>query len=272
MPHARSHDGARIWYEAIGSGPPLVLLAGQANDHRWWDSVRDDFAAAHRTVVLDHLGTGDSDSPAEAEYSTRRFAADVIAVLDALGLARAHVYGTSMGGKVAQRVALDHPDRVGALVLGCTSAGGAAAVRASAEVSRSLVGAGPEARRALAELMYTPEWTRAHPGPHRTLGSPMRLPARRGHLRASNAHDAAAELGRIGAPTLVLHGTDDLLTPPDNARLLARDIPGAELVLLDGARHAYFEEQRELAAKVVLDFLSRHPMPASGTGVERDGR
>ncbi|MFC7740853.1 alpha/beta fold hydrolase [Nocardiopsis composta] len=97
------------------------MLSGQANHHGWWDGVRGDFDAAFRTVAPDHRGTGSSGAPREAEYSIARFAADVAAVLDDLGVERAHVYGTSMGGKVAQRLAADHPDRVGALVLGCTS-------------------------------------------------------------------------------------------------------------------------------------------------------
>jgi len=109
-----------IHYDVVGDGEPLLLLAGQANSRRWWDPVRADFAARHRTIALDALGTGESTPPRGAEYSTRRFAADAVAVLDAAGIGRAHVYGTSMGGKVAQWLAIDHPDRIGALVLGCT--------------------------------------------------------------------------------------------------------------------------------------------------------
>ena len=113
-----------IAFDTAGTGDPLVLLAGQANSRHWWDPVRKDFAETYRTICVDALGTGGSDEPRNALYSTRRFAADVVAVLDALGVDRAHVYGTSMGGKVAQWVAIDHPERVGALVLGCTSPGG----------------------------------------------------------------------------------------------------------------------------------------------------
>ena len=113
-----------IHYDVVGDGEPLLLLAGQANSRRWWDPVRADFAARHRTVALDALGTGASAAPDGAEYSTRQFAADAVAVLDAAGIDRAHVYGTSMGGKVAQWLAVDHPDRIGALALGCTTPGG----------------------------------------------------------------------------------------------------------------------------------------------------
>jgi pimeloyl-ACP methyl ester carboxylesterase len=170
----------------------------------------------------------------------------VIAVLDDLGVDRADVYGTSMGGRVAQQLAARHPDRVRALVLGCTSPGGPHAVERTSKVRRSLVQTQPgAARRALLELMYTPAWLAENPGPYRTLGAPgMPAHAQRRHLAASNQHDAWQLLPDIGAPTLVLHGTDDLLNPAANAPLLADRIPDARLDMIPGARHAYFEEFR----------------------------
>ncbi|MER5891958.1 alpha/beta fold hydrolase [Streptomyces sp. NPDC001876] len=253
---ARAQDGTALAYQHQGQGPPLVLLAGQANDHHWWDGVREDFHTVRSTVTLDLRGTGDSDKP-EGPYSIGQFADDVIAVLDTLGIVRADVYGTSMGGRVAQRLAIRHPERIRRLVLGCTSPGGPHAVERDASVRRSL--AQPDAqsvRRVLADLMYSPLWRAAHPGPYRTLGDP-RMPAhaRRGHLIASNEHDAWSELPRITAPTLILHGDQDRLTPPDNLPLLASRIPGARTHLFPGARHAYFEECRQEAGELVRRFL-----------------
>ncbi|MCI2416373.1 alpha/beta hydrolase [Saccharopolyspora sp. K220] len=261
MPFATSTDEAKIYYQVRGSGEPLVLLSGQANTHHWWDNVHADFEHSYQTVVLDYLGTGHSDKPEDAEYSVRRFAADVISILDELDIARAHVYGASMGGKVAQWVAVDHPGRVGALVLGCTSVGGAHGLRADAEVTRSLAQPSAEAaREALIDLMYTPGWVRTHPGPYVTLGGPMPGHARRGHLRASNDHDSWAVLDRFTAATLVLHGTDDIFSPVGNAAIIADRIPGAELRYIDGARHAYFEEKQAEASGAVLRFLAEHPL------------
>src|SRR4051812_10351028 len=125
MPFAIARDGARISYDASGAGPPLLLVAGQASDRSLWSYVRDDFAAHHRVIVFDHRGTGESDQPEDAPYSTRGFANDAVAVLDAAGVARAHVYGISMGGRIGQWLAIDHAARVGALVLGCTTPGNA---------------------------------------------------------------------------------------------------------------------------------------------------
>jgi pimeloyl-ACP methyl ester carboxylesterase len=115
VPHAAAIDGTRIAYQVRGVGQPLVLLAGQSNNHTWWDPIRADFQAQYRTITLDWRGTGESGKPDEV-YSTVGFADDVVAVLDDLGLDSAHVYGTSMGGRVAQWLAADHPDRVDRLV------------------------------------------------------------------------------------------------------------------------------------------------------------
>ncbi|WP_432093297.1 alpha/beta fold hydrolase [Streptomyces sp. bgisy100] len=267
MPHAVSADGVRIAYQVRGAGDPLVLLAGQANSHHWWDGVREDFEGTHRTVTLDYRGTGDSDKPDEP-YSTEGFARDALAVLDDLGIDRAHVYGTSMGGRVAQCLAAHHPDRVRALVLGCTSPGGRHGIERDRDVRASLARPEPAARQALLALMYTPAWAAAHPGPRTTLGDPtMPAYARRRHLAASNGHDAWDVLPGIGAPTLVVHGSDDLLNPTANASLLAERIPGARLELIAGARHAYFDEFRAVAGPLVLNFLMEHSGTADGPGI-----
>ncbi|TVZ83224.1 alpha/beta hydrolase family protein [Streptomyces sp. BK340] len=109
--YAHAEDGTALACQRRGTGFPLVLLAGQANNHHWWDGLREDFHGTHSTITLDYRGTGASDKP-QGGYSTRQFAEDVIAVLDHLGIERADVYGTSMGGRVAQWVAADHPERV----------------------------------------------------------------------------------------------------------------------------------------------------------------
>ncbi|TKG61888.1 alpha/beta hydrolase [Prauserella endophytica] len=259
--HATAQDGARIGFEARGTGEPLVLLAGQANSRRWWDPVRADFASSYTTITFDYLGTGSSDGPKGAEWSTRRFARDVIAVLDELGVTRAHVYGTSMGGRVAQWLALDHPHRVGALVLGCTSGGGDGTVPTDPDVIRALNTDTGTRREALTDLMVGPHRRWSHTGPLNLLGdASMSDHARRAHRRASAAHDAWAALPTIGRPTLVLHGTADRLTPPGNGVRLAERIPGAQLRLFGGARHAYFLERRQEASAAVLAFLASHTM------------
>ncbi|APU15957.1 MULTISPECIES: alpha/beta fold hydrolase [Actinoalloteichus] len=258
MRHANGVDGCRIAFQVQGDGPPLVLLTGQANNHHWWDGVRDDFHTARQTITLDYRGTGDSDAP-DHRYSTQGFAEDVIAVLDALAVERADVYGTSMGGRVAQWVAARHPDRVRRLVLGCTSPGGAHSLERDAAVHAGLTDPDPaKARRFLLELMYTPAWLAAHPGPYTVLGDPdMSARAKKRHFVASADHDAWDALTEIVAPTLVVHGDQDVFNPAANAPLLAERIPGAELRMIESARHAYFDEFRAVASPLVLEFLQR---------------
>jgi 3-oxoadipate enol-lactonase len=124
MPFATAPDGTRVYFEESGTGEPLLLIYGNGADHRGWEVVRPDFAARHRVVVYDHRSTGQSDKPEDpAGYTSRQFAGDAVAILDAAGIGRAHVYGVSMGGGIAQWVAIDHADRVGALVLGCAGPG-----------------------------------------------------------------------------------------------------------------------------------------------------
>jgi pimeloyl-ACP methyl ester carboxylesterase len=255
--HALAADGARIAYQVAGEGPALLLLAGQANNHHWWDGVREDFQQFRTTISLDYRGTGASDKP-ETPYSTELFAQDALAVLDALYVDEADVYGTSMGGRTAQLLAARAPERVRRLVLGCTSPGGRHGIERNNAVRRSLGQIDREAaRRALAELMYTPGWLARHPGPHQTMGDPdMPDHARRLHLQASARHDSWDVLPAIRARTLVLHGTDDVFNPTANAPLLAERIPDARMELVEGARHAYFEEFRDVAGRLVVDFLS----------------
>lgn len=253
MPHARASDGTKLFYSIEGSGPPLLLIAGQANSSRWWSQVRADFAARFTTIVTDHRGTGASDKP-DAPYSTQLFASDCVAILDDAGIDRAHVYGTSMGGRIAQWIAVSYGDRVDRLVLGCTSPGGQPAIERSATVRKSLAQIDPmKARKALEDLMYTP----AYKGPFNTLGDPNMPPhARKRHLFASAEHDAWDVLPSIIAPTLVVHGTEDIFNPTANALLITERIPGARLHLIEGARHGYFEEFRSEATPLVMDFLS----------------
>ena len=253
---AQASDGTTLAYQMHGAGPAMVLLAGQANNHHWWDGVREDFSGIRRTITMDYRGTGFSGKP-DSPYSTQGFADDVIAVLDHAGVQRADFYGTSMGGRVAQLIAANHPDRVRRLILGCTSPGGPHSVERDATVRRALGNPDREAaNNALLKMMYGPDWLRTHPGPYTTLGDPgMPTHAQRGHLIASNQHDAWDLLPRITAPTLILHGSDDVMNPAANAPLLAQRIPNSRVHIFPGARHAYFQECRNIASELVLDFL-----------------
>ncbi|HET9622304.1 MAG TPA: alpha/beta fold hydrolase [Kofleriaceae bacterium] len=257
---ATAGDGTRLAYEVIGAGPPLLLIAGQASDRHVWDLVRDDFAAAYRVITFDHRGTGESDKP-DAPYSTRGFADDAIAVLDAAGAPRAHVYGISMGGRIGQWLAVGHAARLGALVLGCTTPGNAHGVRRPRKVDPVLA-SGVPAR--MLPFLVSEAWHRAHPELLALLeaagGDRTPAFARRLHFLASEAHDVWDQLPAVTTPTLVIHGDADQVNVAANAHLLAERIPGAELHLIPGGLHYYFVEHPPHASDVVLGFLARHSL------------
>lgn len=256
---ATAQDGTRIAFKLAGEGSPLVLLPGQSNDHRWWLRTLDLYAERHTCILIDPRGTGDSGAP-EGPYSTRQMAGDVLAVLDELGIERTHFYGASMGGRVAQWFAADHPDRLCALVIGCTSPGHAHGVERDLGVRALMSDPDREQRKKnVLNLMYSPEWLAANPGPYAVLGSRGMAPhAVRAHLQASDTHDAWDALPLIKAPTLVLHGQLDRMTPADNVELFTSRIPNAVGHIFPYARHAYFDECAVESAELVLDHLDAH--------------
>ncbi|GAB3695155.1 alpha/beta hydrolase [Nocardiopsis oceani] len=259
--HATAADGTRLWYDVHGAGEPLLLIHGQSLDHEMWDGVYEDFAARYRVVRMDTRGTGGSDVPLDRPYSMELLARDALAVLDDLGVERAHVYGFSMGGKIAQTLAAIAPERVGALVLGATAPGGSNEVERPRHASVALRKASTEEGRDLiAYLFYTPEWADAHPETVTRILPRNPLRAQRRHYEASLKHDGWDLLPRIQAPTLVVHGEDDELTPVGNAELLAGRVPGAELLVLPGARHGYPHEVAPKATEAVLEFLEAKPL------------
>lgn len=243
---ATADDGVPIAFEESGTGVPVLLIAGQATGMNGWGPFARALASEHRVIVFDHRGIGDSGLGDPARYSTRLFADDGLAVLDAAGVAAAHVIGHSMGGRVAQWLAADHPGRVRKLVLVGTTASdrvrdaGEAAEAAEAEQRRDprVVAdllSGDRAR--MLPLFFDADWAEANP--EAVAGFFDRVasrPALRGHFAASRDHDAREVLGRIRAETLVVHGRADALTPIGQARLLAGAIPRARLLELD-ARH-----------------------------------
>lgn len=257
---ATAADGTRLYYDVRGDGEPLLLISGQANDHHQWELIRPGLAEHFRTIVFDHRGTGVSDKP-KSGYSTSGFAADAVAVLDAAGVDRAHVYGHSMGGRTAQWFGIEHPDRLASLILGATTPGDRHGIARSEHATRLLTSSPARRdRRAFMELMYTPSWIDAHPEVLVSRVDELPGHARLGHFAASQGHDAWERLPEIVAPALVLHGDDDELNPVGNAELLASRIPKSTVRLIDGARHGYHDEFAAEATAAVVDFLRSNPL------------
>jgi pimeloyl-ACP methyl ester carboxylesterase len=255
MPVLTRPDGVRFYHELHGpeDAPPMILLEGMGGDIPGWRRNIPTPARELRMIAYDFRGNGNSDEP-RGPATMGTFVDDTLALLDELGVERAHVYGQSFGGMVAQELALTRPKSVLTLILGCTHAGPARSVRAQdTKVPKG------EPWRA----MYSPGFPDRHP---RHVAEDLRIGAAqpkhpeggRRQWEAMQGLDSFERLPSMRVPTLVLHGTEDLAVSPENAKILAERIPGAQLVLLEGAGHLYHSEQAAEADAAVLDFVRRH--------------
>ena len=266
MPVARSGT-VQLHWESAGEGPAVLLIAGQGMTADGWWSTIPILARSFRVITFDNRDTGDSGR-VPWPYTVAHMARDAAAVLDAAGVRRAHVYGISLGSLVAQELALRHPDRVQALVLGASSAGGFAAYKPSptsfAQTFMVRAGAmGPEeAQWAAVPYTYAEKTRREHPQrivtdiTHRLRRPPEPL-AYMHQATAVATHDAYERLNQVAAPTLVVHGEQDVFVPPANALVLAERIPGAKLRLWPDAAHMYIIDEPQ-ADHEVAEFLRDH--------------
>lgn len=272
----RGPAATRLHVQRSGSGEPLLWITGFAISSEIFAPVMDDYAAELDCIRFDNRGAGRSDVPWRPT-SIPELAADAVRLLDALELDSAHVYGLSMGGMVAQELALRFPDRVRALVLGGTWHGGPRAVLPTPRIAAAMTTHGAPAvvrARLAGRALFSERFRAEHPDlVARHLRNLAAHPASaRGlalHLAATTCHDTRARLPRITAPTLVMHGGADELTPVGNARLLAELIPDATLEVLPGAGHGYLLEQpREAYDRFTAWLASRSPVlpgpPLSG--------
>jgi 3-oxoadipate enol-lactonase len=246
----RDANDAPAWL-ATGEGTPLLLIAGIGLDgNSWWRSIPG-FAERFRVITFDYRGVGRS-GPAPLFCSTDDLADDAVAVLDEAGVESGLVYGFSLGGMVAQRLALRHPDRVRALVLGATQAGGPYTVQPPLETLAYLWRARFLSRATAANAAIphvygdrcrreTPERIAADLEQRRQRR--LDPQAYRGHVAAAWMHDAHRSLHAIDAPTMVVHGESDRLIPKANGELIAREIPDARLHLVPHAGHYYSTDE-----------------------------
>ena len=257
------NQGVKIYWDEEGSGEPLLLIMGLSYPSYMWHRIRPVLAQTYRTIALDNRGVGQSDVP-PGVYSIALMASDAAAVLDAADVQSAHVFGVSMGGMIAQEFALQYPNRVRSLILGCTSPGGENAVRAAPDVQSvitSLMSMSPkEGSEALVPILHAAETPRSridedlalrrkwHASPNGYLGQ----------LQAIRSWEAFSRLHHIHAPTLIIHGDCDRLIPPRNSEILAECIPSAKLVLIPNAGHVFLTDQPQRSQSEIIGFLSQH--------------
>jgi 3-oxoadipate enol-lactonase len=261
MPHA-TISGHELFYEISGAGEPLLLIMGMSGTHRSWG---DDFVEALRAdfevLVYDHRGVGLSGRTSEP-FTLGQLAGDASALLDAVGWASAHVVGISMGGMIAQEMALAHPEQVRTLTLGCTYAGGEGSLLAPETTMARLGAAWRSGDRDVAiragwevnvSAPFADDGAAYDAFRARAIGLPVPMPVILLQMQAIGGHDTSARLAAITAPTLVIHGTADAMLPVANARLIADAIPGSRLEILDGIGHMFFLERPAESAAAIRE-------------------
>ncbi|MGC1788655.1 MAG: alpha/beta fold hydrolase [Terriglobales bacterium] len=261
------NQGTKIYWDEQGQGAPLLLIMGLGYTSIMWYRTRPSLAQRYRTLAFDNRGVGRSDVP-PGPYSIAAMASDAAAVLDAAVVARAHVFGVSMGGMIAQEFALQYPERTASLILGCTASGGSSAVHAENKVIDVLLARGmslEQAREAILPYIYDAAT------PREKIDEDINqrrewLPSVEGYMAqvmAILAWESYSRLAQIKAPTLVIHGQSDALVPPGNGELIAGRIPGAKLVLLAHASHLFLTDQTDQSNRAILEFLSLQASPES---------
>lgn len=254
--------GREIHYVQRGDGEPLLLIMGMSGNHLHWgepflELLERDFAV----TAFDNRGVGRS-ARMDEPFTIVDLADDAAGLLDALGLDAVHVVGISMGGMIAQELALRHPAKLRTLTLGCTYSGGERSALTGAEVAQRLgesmaSGDRERALRTSFEVNVSRGYAAREGAYDRWRETMSQRPAAvaviMAQLQAIGSHDTSRRLGDIEAPTLVIHGDEDEMLPVANGHMVARLIPGSRLEILEGVGHLFFWEQPERSAELIRD-------------------
>lgn len=252
-----------LYYELIGQGHPLVMIRGVgSNVDHWYDQVPA-LSQQFQLLLFDNRGIARSSDPG-GPFSTRDMAADTAALMDAVGIKKAHVLGYSMGGMIAQEMALNYPKKVAGLILVATDCGISRRIKAKPEATRlfsEMIRLGTnEAKLAAAGCLFAKHTFDRKPEViERYTEISQRFPPSQKMLAkqwaAVTQHDACSRLDHISSPTLAITGTEDVLIPPPNAALLAERIPDAQMISIDGGGHLFLIEHPRQFNDAVIAFL-----------------
>jgi pimeloyl-ACP methyl ester carboxylesterase len=266
MPKARA-NGINISYKVQGRGEPLILIMGLGGECGDWVLQARAFKKYYRVITFDNRGVGNSDKPGES-YTVRTMADDAVGLMGYLGIDKAHILGVSMGGMIAQEIAINHPERVRKLILVSTTAGRDEKGGHSPELLRAmgLKEGFSDEDIVSADMGKVMTSLNAHAFGSRTVKSVavpfcwMRMKlfgikGLKGQFEAAMTHSTLDRLHLIKAPTLVMAGTEDRIVPSSSSDMLASRIANARLVKIKGGSHTLVAEKRGRFNREVLDFL-----------------
>ncbi len=254
----------QLSYERSGEGPPLLLIMGLSGTLlHWGEPLMEELRGDFDVIAYDHRGVGAS-SRVEAPFSIADLARDAAGLLGALGVESAHVMGISMGGMIAQELALARPELLRTLTLGCTYCGGPESnLPAQPELGAAIMSGDRErAIRAMWEANVSEHFARDDEAfaRFRAIGTEraVAVAVTMEQLSAITRHDTSARLGALAMPTLVVHGTEDRIIPVENGRIVARLIPRARLEIWPDTGHLYFWEQPQHSAELLREHALVH--------------
>jgi 3-oxoadipate enol-lactonase len=266
MPLAKA-GAVELSYDRAGDGPPLLLIMGMSGTkHHWGEALLEELRRDFETIVYDHRDAGDS-TRTEQPFTIADLAEDAVGLLTALDIDSAHVMGISMGGMIAQELALAHPDRLRSLTLGCSYCGGEGSMLASEATMRKLAeamssGDRERAIRASWEVNVSPSFAANEEAWVRFRATGMRyglaVAVIMRQMQAIAGHDTSARLPRLRTPTQVVHGTLDELLPVQNGHMIAGLIPDSRLEILEGIGHMFFWELPAHSAELVRAHAAVH--------------
>jgi len=261
MPKVRVEEN-ELHYERAGSGEPLLMIQGMSGTHvSWGEPFLAPLRESFDVIAFDNRGIGLS-APIGGPFTIVEMAEDAAGLMDKLGIESAHVVGISMGGMIAQDLALAHPDRLRSLTLGCTYCGGPGSQLMPQEnveilAAGMMSGDREKAIRASYEVNLSPAF-RADEGRYAAFhGMATSVPAAKRTIelqaQAIFGHDTSARLGEISAPTLIVHGTEDGVLPYPNGELIASLMPTARLETLEDVGHMFWWEQPKRSSELVRE-------------------
>jgi 3-oxoadipate enol-lactonase len=265
MPFVSATDGTRIHYEVTGKpgATPVLMIQGLGASKNAWNLQRIAMATRFRIISFDNRGAGRSDKPTEP-FTLEQMADDAITVLDAAGVETAHVVGASMGGVISQIVAVKYPQRVRSLTLVCTACRNHPWRQellqswAKTAEEKGMIEVGKEA----AQWVMSPRSFRRLVPAFTWMGPLAALRPRHSFVSQIDAilntrEDLVDQLSTITAPTMVIVGNQDILTPRGDSEEIAERIPNAELVVISGAAHGLMMEHSSTFNKILIEFLQR---------------